>query len=168
MRLSPSPKRPRLGRDQDLPDDEFRHGAGVVAYAAVWHVRPRGYPGGYRRETSPSRGKLVTGATELLRLESLALAGRTFAVAFYFLDGGLVQVVMSSPQYEANERNIALFEDLLKAFRVKFGPERESAIHERPYGLSATAEWTTENLYVAVSPVTQTTSSLGFGFRPSR
>ena len=49
-------------------------------------------------------------------------------------------MVMSSPQYEANERNIALFEDLLKAFRVKFGPERESAIHERPYGLSAIAE----------------------------
>jgi len=119
---------------------------------------------------SPSRGKLVTGATELLRVEKLALAGRTFVVAFYFLNGELTQVAMSSPQYEPNERNIASFEDLLKAFRVKFGPERESAVNVRPYGLSASAEWTTrgENLYIAVSPVTQTTSSLGFGFRPSR
>ena len=77
---------------------------------------------------------------------------------------------MSSPQYELNERNIALFEDLLKAFRVKFGPESGSAVYARAYGLSANAEWTTtgENLYVTVSPVTQTTSSLGWGLRPSR
>jgi hypothetical protein len=115
-------------------------------------------------------GKARDGATELLRLESLPLAGRTFGVAFYFLNGGLSQVDMVSPQYEANERNVALFEDLLKALRAKFGPEGESAVHMRPYGLSANAEWTTrgENLYIAVIPITQTTSSLRFGLRPSR
>jgi hypothetical protein len=116
-----------------------------------------------------TRGKLVTGATELLRVENLPLAGRTFVVAFYFLNGGLTQVDMSSPQYEPNERNIALFEDLLKAFRVKFGPEGVSAVDSRAHGLSANAEWTTngESLYVAVSPVSQATSSLRFGLRPS-
>jgi hypothetical protein len=116
------------------------------------------------------RGKLVTGATELLGVENLPVAGQTFVVAFYFLNGGFAQVDMSSPQYEPNERNIALFEDLLKAFRVKFGPEGGSAVYVRAYGLSANAEWTTngENLYVTVSPVSQTTSSLRLGLRPSR
>jgi hypothetical protein len=117
---------------------------------------------------APGRDKLVSGASEMLRVDKIPLAGRTFTAQFFFSDRVLAQIMVSPPEWESNETNLAIFEDLIRAFSAKYGQEFKRSVSARPSGLSASAEWTNggEKVVISVIPVTQDTSMLNVAFRP--
>lgn len=122
-------------------------------------------------EAKPSThgSKLVTGAREELRIERVALVGRSFVGAFFFSEGRLVQVLLSLPEWGANNENMATFDQLVGTFRARYGQDFTRSVNARRSGLSANAEWTTasENVFISIGPVTQDTSMLNVGFRPA-
>lgn len=112
--------------------------------------------------------KLFSGAIEMLSIDNVSLVGKTFTARLFFSDGLLVQVLLSPPEWDSNQKNIVVFEELTRAFSAKYGRDFDRSVSARASGLSASAEWIKdgENVFISVIPVTQETSMLKVGFRP--
>jgi hypothetical protein len=122
------------------------------------------------RGAKPERGgRLANGAQELLRVDDYSFAGKSFVVSFFFLGGGLTQVMLSSEPYESqNKDNLQLFETVSALFRAKHGPEAGRKVENLSGGgLVADAGWSTgqTEISVVVSPITALTSTFKINYR---
>lgn len=119
-------------------------------------------------DTAPENGgRLVTGATARVRLETAAVAGTTLPAEFFFLDDRLVQVMFSDSLYHDNADTRRTLEHLAAQLRKQYGPEKLGQAMDPALGLSHEATWVAGDTEIILSanPVTATTSMVTVIYR---
>jgi len=134
---------------------------------AHWGMMPSEVLNSVPDATPESGGKLVTGATARVRLESAAVAGAALPAEFYFLDDRLVQVMFSDAQYHDNAHSRKTLEHLAAQLRKQYGAEALGKTMDPAAGLSYDATWAAGDTEVilSASPVTATTSKVTVIYR---
>jgi hypothetical protein len=114
--------------------------------------------------------------TRLRLQKQVTVAGIAFDVTYSFDAQGkqLVEVhaqkVDGATEMSANDANLADYEKLKPLFRAKYGTEASSTMKNKETGfpgLAADSRWSAESgrVFVAISPVTATTSNLFLGYQ---
>ncbi|HEY8975089.1 MAG TPA: hypothetical protein VIN75_12785 [Burkholderiaceae bacterium] len=134
---------------------------------AHWGMMPSEVMNSVPDSAPESGGKLVTGATARVRLESAAVAGATLPAEFYFLDDRLVQVMFSDSQYHDNADSRKTLEHLAAQLRRQYGQETLGKAMDPAAGLSYDASWTAGDteIILSASPVSASTSMVTVIYR---
>lgn len=112
---------------------------------------------------------LKNGARELLRVDSINVAGQSFDAKFFFIDGKFHRVNFSGAMNTSNEENTRVFEKLSEIFRARYGKPTHHKLSNERMGLVGRADWDIGKgeVWIITVPVTGSTSFVAFGFLPN-
>lgn len=121
------------------------------------------------------------GATGKLHKKGVMISGVAFIVEYTFDGNGRWTSMLAQPEQgstdalhmNGNDANLATYEKVATFLRGKYGAEKNRSLKNKDTGfpgLSASSDWVVGGgkLFVAVIPVTATTSSLHLGFQSPR
>lgn len=117
-----------------------------------------------------------------LRKLGVVIVGNVFNATYHFDSSKrLVSVILDKTgdqnfgllHISGNETSLVAYERLISFFRNKYGPEKSRSLKSQDTGfpgLSANTEWSVDSgrLFISISPVTASTSTLSLGLQLAR
>lgn len=123
------------------------------------------------KEPGEKPGVLGTGAIELLTIQNISLADRSFKASFYFKNKKLDQVTLSLTESLPYEVAIGTFENLADSLRAKYGKETSKKNTQGLFEMSE-INWmvgkTNINLFLMAVTKTPATLNINYQVRTSK